>query len=225
MSIPRLALVVQMLLTGCKGPNDTDDTGAEPTHCELLGLTERPFQEAEHDRTLYALAADLTIPTLDGDWTLSEGWTGCDNYLFIQDLPRQDQSAPISIWERDLDDLFEQLPRNVHLFFMSTLADQEDRDQAIAVQKNHFAGFRVLHIVFKQRGELFIPIGKLYLNSTLCGDRIEDCHRHLVADTDQVADIDQRVDRGDVSFFGQTAQQGFHRTAVPGRVDTKLPES
>jgi hypothetical protein len=121
-----------MLLPSCKEVHDTDDTGVEPTYCELLGLTERPFQPAEHDRTLYALAADLTIHTLEGDWMLSEGWTGCDTTLFIQDLPRQDYGAPISIWERDLDDLFERLPPNVHLFFVSSLAEQEDRDQAIA---------------------------------------------------------------------------------------------
>ncbi len=102
-------------------PGDTHET-APPAGdpCAELGLPVRAFVDAPEDDSLYATAADFTVPTRAGDWTLSERWTGCDTILLIQDGPKQNQGWPTGIFERDVDDLFAKLPRNTQLLFMST---------------------------------------------------------------------------------------------------------
>lgn len=88
-------------------------------HCEGLGLPERAFVGSTEDASLYSRVQDITIPTTEGDVVLSQMWTGCDVYLFIPDHPRQNSGWPIGIWERDVEELFERLPRNTHVFFAS----------------------------------------------------------------------------------------------------------
>ena len=101
---------------------DTDsDTDADPTGaeiCEQLGLPARDFQEVEDDDTLGAMAADFTVPTRDGDWTLSENWSGCETYLFLLEEPAQAGGYGYSPWEKDHDDLIDRLPLNTHVFFV-----------------------------------------------------------------------------------------------------------
>jgi len=104
--------------------DDDDDFVPPEFKCEDLGLTVREFVDAEHNSNLYALAADVTIPTTDGDWNLKENWTGCEVYLFIQDTPSQNSGFPTHLWDRDVQDLLEALPENTHLFFMSDYDDE-----------------------------------------------------------------------------------------------------
>jgi len=95
------------------------DAEVLPTHCETLGLSERAFVTSTEDASLYALVQDITIPTTEGDVVLSELWTGCDVYLFVQNAPRQTTGWPLGIWERDVEALFARLPPNTHVFFTS----------------------------------------------------------------------------------------------------------
>jgi hypothetical protein len=102
-------------------PVDTTDTAPSlDGACDELGLPMVEFAVANEDDALYATAADFTVTTRGGDWTLSEHWTGCDSYLLIQDGPKQTQGWPTQPWDRDVDTLFESLPRNTQLLFMST---------------------------------------------------------------------------------------------------------
>lgn len=106
------------------GSDDTalgsDDTGgATASVCEQLGLPERAWQEgAEQDPTLQALAADVTVPTRRGDIVLSELWSGCESYLFLNEEPRQAQGYGYSPWEQDHKDFLQRLPPNAHVFFV-----------------------------------------------------------------------------------------------------------
>jgi Peptide-N-glycosidase F, C terminal len=97
-----------------------EEPDAELSVCDQLGLPSRPFVSAPDDPSLSATAADLTLPTTEGDWTLSENWTGCETYLFIQDQPRQATGWSIDLWERDVAALFDRAPKNTHFFFLST---------------------------------------------------------------------------------------------------------
>jgi hypothetical protein len=108
--------------------------GVVVNECEVLGLPERAWLDAPDDKALYATAADLIIPTLDGDYSLKDRWTGCDAILFIQDNPRQNSSYdwPQALWSRDVDDLLARAPRNTRFFFSSTAVDQGEIDAAIA---------------------------------------------------------------------------------------------
>jgi len=117
------------------GDTDTgSDTGEleDPSiYCEELGLPVRPFDDSGTDsKALYALATDFTVPTMDGHYTLSARWSGCDSILIIQDRPKQNQAAfGYGIWERpeDVDRLFARLPRNTEILFVSYKTDDEER--------------------------------------------------------------------------------------------------
>jgi len=100
---------------------DTNATEVEPTYCEALELTERAFQEGVNPEVGRGnLAADFTIETLAGDWTLSEWWTGCDIFVFIPDEDASSGSFGVTLWERDLEELLKAMPDNVHIVFFST---------------------------------------------------------------------------------------------------------
>lgn len=108
-----------------------DDSGPEPQFsCVDLGLTVRDFQTAEPSEALYALAADFTVPTTDGDWNFAENWTGCETYLFIPDNPAQENRFKDTLWTRDLAAFLDRLPANTQAFFVATQTDQADRDTA-----------------------------------------------------------------------------------------------
>ncbi len=108
--------------------------------CDTLGLPSVPFQPGNDDPSLHALAADFTVPTTEGDWTLSQRWSGCDVYLLIQDTPKQnDTGFGYGIWDvpEDAVKLFARLPKNVHLLFMSKQTDATKRTAALdALKKN-----------------------------------------------------------------------------------------
>lgn len=132
-----LVSLLPLLALGCRdhgdsgaAPSDTVDTAGAGV-CAELGLPVRSFVEAEDDDSLFATAADFTVPTRSGDFTLSEHWTGCDVYLFIQDAPTQTLGWSTGLWERDVDDLFAALPDNVHLFFLSTATSTGEIEAAL----------------------------------------------------------------------------------------------
>ena len=101
--------------------------------CEVLGLPTRDFiQDVDSHTDLNGLATDFTIVLRDGtEWTLSERWTGCDTYLFIQDEPAQARGW--RVWDRDLDTFLEKLPKNTHVFFMSSQFGADAREESLAL--------------------------------------------------------------------------------------------
>ena len=111
-----------------------DDTGEPVTSdlCADLGLSVQEFQDVEDDDTLYAVAADITLETTTGPWTLSEAWTGCEVYLFIPSDPRQAVGYANGIWERNGDtrQLFDDLPLNTQLFFLASAGTESGREEA-----------------------------------------------------------------------------------------------
>ena len=125
--------------TGDDGGGETGDSGPPPfdptEDCTALGLGVVPFDATvTDDPTLYAMAADFTVPTTAGDWTLREMWSGCDNYLFIPEVPKQESRAPDDIWDKGADfaKLIDRLPMNTHVFFLPKSADEADRAATLA---------------------------------------------------------------------------------------------
>ena len=128
-----------LLLLSCSGdgpppdgPGDSDpfvDT-QPPGPCEVLDLPVRPFEQGDANSDLNGLATDFSIALRDGtDWTLSEHWTGCDSYLFIQDEPAQARGW--RVWDRDLEDFLDKLPKNTHVFFMSSQFSGSAREESL----------------------------------------------------------------------------------------------
>lgn len=106
---------------------DTGDSGSADDACAALGLPVIPFEDAEETTALNGWAADFTVETTAGDWNLKANWTGCDSYLFIQDQPQQASGWPEDLWSRDVAELFDALPDNVEIFFVSTLGREAKR--------------------------------------------------------------------------------------------------
>ncbi|MFO8072098.1 MAG: peptide-N-glycosidase F-related protein [Polyangia bacterium] len=115
---------------------DTGDYVDPSSFCEELGLPARDFDGGgDGSAALYALATDFTVPTTKGAWSLSARWSGCDSYLWIQDRPHQNSSAfGYGIWEREADvaELFERLPLNSELFFVSYETEPDAIETALA---------------------------------------------------------------------------------------------
>ncbi len=102
------------------GTGDSGDSGGTTLPDCADGTPALPFTDADNSTALWATAADFTIPTEAGDWSLSGNWTGCDSYLFIPDSPRQNTQTGDDFWssDRDAGSLLASLPQNTHVFFI-----------------------------------------------------------------------------------------------------------
>ncbi len=132
----RLVLCAVILGLGCDGdPGGVDaggldagamdggavDTGTDagpgiPDVCGELGIATTPFDATATGTAWEEVAGDFTVQTLDGSWTLSEEWSGCESYVFVAFAANDYGRA---LWATSPDALFTQGPRNVHYFFTS----------------------------------------------------------------------------------------------------------
>ncbi|MFN3199180.1 MAG: peptide-N-glycosidase F-related protein [Bradymonadia bacterium] len=119
--------------------------------CEDLDLPKAPFQTADGGTAFGDIAGDFTVQTLDGPWQLTQNWSGCESYVFLnyfQDL-RQGGGGPWQgdqLWGSDLSPLYQQGPRNVHYFFTSfeeELAEREARMNTLRDGFDRFLGANV----------------------------------------------------------------------------------
>jgi hypothetical protein len=99
---------------GGDGDGDGDGDGAS-THCADLGLPVKDF-EATGGNDWYDVAGDFTVNTTFGVVTLSEIWTGCDNYIIIRD--RSDSTSG-QLFVSATADLWRNSARNTHYFFVN----------------------------------------------------------------------------------------------------------
>ena len=122
--------VVVLAVGACKttkhsgASSPTEASGVENPYCRSLGLPTRPFITAPESTKLGTVAADFQLPTTQGSFQLSSAFTGCDNYLIVQDIPRQTREFKQPIWLRDGAALLKALPKNTHVFFVSVGNDQ-----------------------------------------------------------------------------------------------------
>ena len=95
--------------------SDTGDTGGSDTvpTCDD-GLALQAFDASAEGSDYDGMVGDVTLTTLDGDWTLSENWTGCDVYIFINYHPNL---YIADMFSSDVAEWLESSPRNVHWFF------------------------------------------------------------------------------------------------------------
>ena len=111
------------------------DTAVEDDWCTSNGYTVRDFQDGSGS-SYGSIAADFTVETLDGPWTFSEHWSGCDNYLFVNYASGYDYAD--ELWESDPRAFLRVSPLNVHYFFMSYDQGQEE-GQVTAIQERFLA--------------------------------------------------------------------------------------
>lgn len=123
----RRAILAVALLLACDPESAAPDAGPRvdappPTDagpdrgaiCDELGLPRRPFDASASGAAFEAVAGDFTVETLDGPWTLSEEWSGCESYVFVLHT-----ASPYGdgLFASSPDELFTMGPRNVHWFF------------------------------------------------------------------------------------------------------------
>ncbi|MFV8756760.1 peptide-N-glycosidase F-related protein [Nannocystaceae bacterium ST9] len=98
----------------------TSDTGDDPSQsCVELDLPIEPLREGTGSEW-GEVAGDFTVETTFGTWTLSENFSGCDSYVFVQHVG---DSTSDSLRNSFGVELFERSGPNVHYFFLSTDAD------------------------------------------------------------------------------------------------------
>ncbi|MFK7928170.1 MAG: peptide-N-glycosidase F-related protein [Myxococcota bacterium] len=124
----RLAALSVLALGACTGTDSdvTDDTelpGPDPM-CED-GLARTAFDADAAGLWFGEKAGDFTITTLGaGSWTLSDAWTGCDNYVILAYWPGNRTSE--AVFASPTSTLFKTGP-NVHYIFASDQVSSTDR--------------------------------------------------------------------------------------------------
>ena len=138
-----VALVCSMLALACDGPGQLADAGSTvdatassmdagvtedggvdafvpgPDVCEQLMLTRQPMQDGTGS-SFGDVAGDFTVNTIDGPWTLSDHWTGCESYVFLNYASTDYGNTLFMSYP---DGLYLNGPRNVHYFFTSYETD------------------------------------------------------------------------------------------------------
>ena len=159
----------------------TDDTGTAVTEvtdvCAEQGLAAKDFDPTEPaDYHRWEPAGDLTVPLRDGtSWTLSENWSGCDNYLFLPHWWSISDLDSDSWWTTGVDDLIERSPKNTHYFFVVLTKDdgeaesfggdmQGEIDDALAKMDEEEAAWWTprLHVVAGPSSDLDGLVGEMF---------------------------------------------------------------
>ena len=117
-------LVALALLACTKEVEETpiEDTGTPvPTCADGLLQTAWVTPDEVPVSERRAMAADATIPLANGESiTLSEGWQGCESWVFVPHKLKNFSGA--YLWEDGLEDLVEMSPANArYLFFVDGL--------------------------------------------------------------------------------------------------------
>ncbi|MCH9688715.1 MAG: hypothetical protein K0V04_45205 [Deltaproteobacteria bacterium] len=99
------------------GTTDTGEVGNE--ECEALGLPAAP-QRAGEGSDWGQVAGEFSVETTFGPWSLVESFSGCDSYVFINDVG---DSTSDGLHATISEDLFLRSAPNVHYFFLSSVGD------------------------------------------------------------------------------------------------------
>lgn len=117
------------------GPMDAavlPDMGpAGPDVCAREGLARSDFKPGTGS-SFGDIAGDFTVQTLNGPWTLSAQWTGCESYVFLVYFPDLRQGGGggwigDQLWDSDVSPLLAVGPPNTRYFFVSFEEDPADR--------------------------------------------------------------------------------------------------
>lgn len=113
----------------------TEDVPPRPPDvCDELGLARVAMEEGT-GASWEEIAGDFTVETLDGAFTLSEAWTGCESYVFVlyADTPYGNE-----LWSTLPDPLLRRSGRNVHYFFASYETDPDAARARVAEVQTKF---------------------------------------------------------------------------------------
>lgn len=98
----------------------------EPDVCDDLGLPRVAFQEGSSTYAFGDLAGDFRVTTFAGDWILSQEWTGCESYVFLNYIPDNNTTFEDDLFNSS-PAYFVETPVNTHWFFLVTIAQENAR--------------------------------------------------------------------------------------------------
>lgn len=102
------------------GQDSTGSTGEpEPSACDELGLAQAPLLPGE-GTDWGQVAGEFTVETTFGPWSLAEGHSGCDSYVFVHDVGNADS---VGMRNTMNEQLFMRSGPNVHYFFLTGTGD------------------------------------------------------------------------------------------------------
>jgi Peptide-N-glycosidase F, C terminal len=107
-------------------PDPVVEPTPEPSACEQLGWTERPFEwAAAFGPRRRDVAYDFTLATVLGDFAFAERYLGCETYLFVPDSLQVSPLDPTPLLDsaEDLAELIAKSPPNAHYFFVTVAED------------------------------------------------------------------------------------------------------
>ncbi len=118
-------------VTEATGVSDASDALPEVNQpssiCTGLGLQSIPFSAGPYGVLRHDLADDIRFVAADGSsWSMKETWSGCESHVFIPDSLVVSETDTASVWDKDVDKLLAQSPRNVHYIFFSRKASDEN---------------------------------------------------------------------------------------------------
>lgn len=105
-------------------PGTPAGTTVEASGCPIVV----PFSEGPYDVRVKGIAADFTVDTLDGPWSLRDHWTGDEHYLFVVYNPADKYAT--DLWGGDWVSLLRTAESNVHLFLVSARPSAADDVEA-----------------------------------------------------------------------------------------------
>lgn len=106
--------------TGASADETGTSTGdPEPSVCEELDLPQAPLLPGE-GTGWGQVAGEFAVQTTFGPWSLAEGFSGCDSYVFFHDIGDGDSTALRNTMN---EELFLRSPPNVHFFFLTSDGD------------------------------------------------------------------------------------------------------
>jgi hypothetical protein len=113
---------------GDGGSGGSGGAAVDPTQaCVDLGLPSLEFIADGAGNLRGEVAGDFELALVDGTtFSLQERFSGCDSYIFLPDTLVVSDLDESSLWEKDLDDLIELSPKNVHYFFVSRRTDEAE---------------------------------------------------------------------------------------------------
>ncbi|MSP63178.1 MAG: hypothetical protein EXR72_23135 [Myxococcales bacterium] len=145
---PLALLASTLLLAGCGADPVSDEDLAGPTDggaagdlmpfpaCQGPIPRGEPFAAGPYGKTPFTRADDLTLPTVDGDFSLQETWTGCDSYVFL--LYSKASIYTGQLWKSTVENLFNISPGNVHYVFLSYARDPATAKAEVSEMKTRF---------------------------------------------------------------------------------------
>ena len=127
-------MITMLPLLGCayEDPSDTGDTTTPPPE-ELCadGVPPLAFDsQGPHGIRRGDLADDFTLPTKDGDFTLSEHF-GCESFGFVPERDLSSDPSWPSLWERDVKKLVKSSPHTVQWLFFTDADDPKASRDAL----------------------------------------------------------------------------------------------